>query len=257
MMPNRPNSQRGGSVRCRDIPSEQSNGQANRSLHNLDSGHGSVEEPHKSAATLAASNGALQRLAKFAQYFESTFTPDLDTVEGAYERGIARENEIQRLYKTVETLTYTSNEEMENLREENYELKAAQDACEKERERCRTMESDLEARHAKAETARKEEFDRMVQNERTKAQKQLKVKKAEIEAESKQRVQELEDRNRKLSTANEELNNHLSERQAQWEKKKSRHRKQRELLEQENEKLTLQLEQTKSEFTVEGHHVEH
>ena len=115
-MPKHTNGVRGGSSKRRDVTSDHKKDQELGSLNSLDFSHGNTEGPETPAVVLASSNGALQRLADITQYFESSFTHDINVVEGAYGTGIDRENEIQRLSQTLETLTYVKSEEMENLR---------------------------------------------------------------------------------------------------------------------------------------------
>jgi len=256
-MPKRMNGVHGGSTKRKDITSNEAKDQELRSPNSLDPSHSNTEGPRNPAAVLASSNGALQRLADIAQYFESSFTYDINVVEGAYGTEMDRENEIQRLNETVETLTYVKSEEMDNLRRENEELKAGQEACERERETCQTMGAELEARHAKAEAGREEEYKRKLQDEKAKFQKSMRAKKAEIEAESKEKVEELEKQNKKLSTTNEELKQRLSKAENRLETKKIRHARVEKSLEEDNKKLTAELKQVKSEFPVEGQPVEY
>ena len=68
-----------------------------RSPNGLDANHGDTEEPGNPATTLASCNGALQRLAGIARYFESSFNQDINEVEGDYGTEMDKENEIQRL----------------------------------------------------------------------------------------------------------------------------------------------------------------
>ena len=199
---------------------------------------------------------ALQRLADIAQYFVS-FTNDINVVEGAYGTEIDRENEIQRLSQALEELTYVKSEKMENLQRENEQLKAGQEACDQERERCHTMQSDLEARYEEAEADRLEEYKRKLQDEKAKLQKHMNVRKAEIEAGSKERVRELEGQKEQLSAINEKLKQRLSAAEEKLETKKIRHARVEKSLEEENKKLTVELKQVKSEFPVEGQPVEY
>jgi hypothetical protein len=49
-------------------------------------------------------------------------------VEGAYGTEMEKENKIKKLNKTMKTLTHIKSEEMENLRHENKNLRAEQEA---------------------------------------------------------------------------------------------------------------------------------
>lgn len=256
-MPKRTNSVRGGSTKRRDVTSDEAKDQGVRSPNGLDMGHSNTEGPRNPVAVLASSNGALQRLADIAQYFESSFSYDINMVEGAYGTEMDRENKIQRLNETVETLMHVKSERMDNLHRENEELKAGQEACEREREICQTMEAELEARHAKAEADREKESERKLQDERAKIQKSMRVKKAEIEAESKEKVEELEKQNKKLSATNEELKQRLSKAENKLETKKIRHARVEKSLEEDNKKLTAELKQVNSEFPVQGQPAEY
>lgn len=256
-MPKHTNGVRSGSSKRRDVTSDQKKDQELRSLNSLDFSHGNTEGPETPAVVLASSNGALQRLADIAQYFESSFTHDINVVEGAYGTGIDRENEIQRLSQTLETLTYVKSEEMENLRHENKKLKAGQEACDLERKRCQKMQSELEARQAEAEADRQEEFERRLRDGNAKLQKQMNVMKAEIETRSKEKVRELEGQKEQLSAINEKLKQRLSAAEEKLGTKKIRHARVEKSLEEENKKLTVELKQVKSEFPVEGQPVEY
>ena len=256
-MPKRTNGVRSGSTKHRDMTSGEAKDQELRSPNSLDHSHSNTEGPRNPAAVLASSNGALQRLADIVQYFESSFIWDINVVEGAYGTEIDRENKIQRLNETLETLTHVKSEEMDNLRRENEELRAGQEACERERKICQTMEAELEARHAEAEAGREEEYKRKLQDEKARFQKSMRAKKAEIEAESKQKVEQLEKQNKNLSATNEELEQRLSKAENKLETKKIRHARIEKSLEEENKRLTAELKQVKSEFPVEGQPVEY
>lgn len=89
-----------------------------------------------------------------------------------------REVEIQILNEAVEALSNLKSEQMENLRRENEELLNGQEACDRERNRCRTMQEELEAQYAEAETDRGEVYKRKLQEEKDKTQKRIKTSKA-------------------------------------------------------------------------------
>ena len=256
-MPKHMNGVRGGSTKRRDITSDENRDQELRSANSVDLSYRSTEGPRNSATVLASSNGALQRLAGIAQYFESSFNQDIDELEGAYRTEMDRDNEIRRLSQTLETLAYVKSEELENLRHENRELKAGQEDCDQERKRCQTMQAELEAHHAKTEADREEEYKRKLQDEKAKFKKQIKVLKAEIEAESEEKVRELENHNGELSATNERLNQRLSAVEERLEAKKTRHARVEKSLEDDNKRLIVELKQLKSEFPVEGQPVQY
>ena len=256
-MPKHTNGVRGGSSKRREITSHQTNDQESRSPTGLDASHGNTGEPGNPAATLASCNGALQRLAGIARYFELSFNQDINVVEGDYGTEMAGENEIQRLEGVVKTLTHAKDERLETLRHENEELKAREEACNREREKCLTIQAELEERHTQAEAEREEEHKRRLHDEKAKIQKSLKAKKAETEAASREKVQELEDQNERLSATNEELKQHLSAAEKKLKDKKIKYTRVETSLEAENEKLRVELEQVKSEFPVEGQPVQY
>ena len=205
VMPKRTNSARGGSIRRRDIVSDEARDEELRSYNSLDLSHSNIEGPRNPAAVLASSSGALQRLAHIAQYFGSSFIHDINVVEGAYGTEIDTETEIRESNETVETMTHVKNEEMENLRYENGELRASQEACEGEREKYQTMNAELEVQYTTAGADREKDYKQKLQNEKIKFQKSIRAKEAEIEAEYKGKVDDLEKQNGQLSAVKEEL----------------------------------------------------
>ncbi|KAI4263849.1 MAG: hypothetical protein L6R42_001021 [Xanthoria sp. 1 TBL-2021] len=255
-MPKHTNTTRGGSTRRRDVTSDEKKDQEPRPSTDLILSHGNTEGSRTSTAILASSNGAIQRLAAFTQYFESSFTSDMDMVERVYGTEVDKEAEIQRLTEAVETLSNHKREQMENLRRENEELLNGQEACARERNRYRTMQEELEAQNAEAEADREEEYKRKLQEEKDKTQKRIKTSKAEIEAESKARFRELGDQNAELSAMNEQLKQRLSGIEKKLEAKKARHARLEKSLEEDNKKLSAELKQLKSEFPVEGQPVD-
>ncbi len=256
-MPNPTNGVRGGSSKRRTTPSDQTKDQQFGSFNSPDLSRGDNEQPQTPAAVLASSNGALQRLAGIAQYFESSFGHDINMVEGAYGIEMEKENEVKRLNQTVETLTHIKSKEMENLRHENTELKAGQEACDWERKRCQEMKEELIAQHDEAEASRQEENKRKLQEEKAKLQKHVKVIKAEIEEEHKHRVRKVEDHNEQLSAMNKELEQRSSAAEEKLEMKKIRHARVERSLEEENMKLTAELKQVKAEFPIEKRPIEY
>ena len=255
-MSKRMNGGRGGSSKRRDITSDHVKDQEVRSVNGIDSGHGGTEEA-RSQAILAASNGALQRLADIARYVESSFNREIDVIEGVYGADMDQEKEIRRLNEALETLTHVKSEKMENLEHENRDLKAGQEACSQEREKCRTIQAELEEQYTKAEAEREKDYKQKLQEERTKFQKSTKAMKAEIDIESKERVQELQDRIEKLSATNENLEQRLSAAKEKLEAKKTRHARVEKSLEDENKNIKAELKQIKSEFPVKGQPVQH
>ena len=251
-MPKQTNGNRRGSPKRREMKDQEF-----RSLNGLDASHGDTEEPGNPATTLASCNGALQRLADIARYFESSFNQDIHEVEGDYGTEMDRENEIQRLKGEVKILTHAKDERLENLRHEIRELKAGQEACNQERERCRTMQAELEEQHTQAEAKREKECQRKLQDEKAKLLKSTKAKKAEIEAGSRETIREMETQIANLSTKNENLKQSQSVAEEKLKDKKIKHARVEKSLEEENEKLRVELKQVKSEFPIEGQPVQY
>ncbi|KAL8855278.1 MAG: hypothetical protein Q9178_008072 [Gyalolechia marmorata] len=181
-MPKRTNGARGGSTRRRDVTSDGKKDQEPRPSDNIVISHGNTEGSRNSAAILASTNGAIQRLTAFTQYFESSFTSDVDMVERVYGTEVDREAEIQGLNEAVEALSNLKSEQMENLRRENEELINGQEACDRERNRYRTMQEELKAQYAEPETDREEEYKRKLQEGKDKTQKRVTASQPEIEA---------------------------------------------------------------------------
>jgi len=250
-MPKRSNGFNGVPSKRREAASDQNTDKESRSNNSRDYSYVNDDELPNPIAILATTSGALQRLANIAQYFESSFNHDVNAVEGAYREEMDREHEIRRLTESLETLTYVKSEEMENLRYENEKLGAEQEDCTEERKRYHTMQAELEVQNAAAEIGREELYKRKLQEEKEKSQKQMKVKRAEIEAGNKKKVQELEEHKEELAATNEDLKMLLSAAKGKLETKKTRHARERKTLEGENEKMYLELKQVKSEFPVE------
>ena len=256
-MPKHTNGVRGGSSKRRETTSDQMKDQEFRSPNGLDASHGDTEEAGNPAATLASCNGALQRLAGLARYFESSFNQDINLVEEDYGTEMDRENEIQRLRGDVKTLTHAKDERLENLQYENEELKAREGACDRERQRCQTIQAELEEKYIQAEAEMEKGCQRKIQDEKAKLQKSMKVKKAEIEAGSREKIRELENQCANLSATNEKLNQSLSAAEEKLKDKKMKHARVEKSLEEENEKLRVELKQVTSEFPVEGQPVQY
>jgi len=257
-MPKRSNGFNGVPSKRREAASDQNTDKESRSNNSRDYSYVNDDELPNPIAILATTSGALQRLANIAQYFESSFNHDVNAVEGAYREEMDREHEIRRLTESLETLTYVKSEEMENLRYENEKLRAEQEDCREERKRYHTMQAELEVQNAAAEIGREELYKRRLQEEKEKSQKQMKVKRAEIEAGNKKKVQELDKQNQELekqkeelAATNEDLKMLLSAAKGKLETKKTRHARERKTLEEENVKMYLELKQVKSEFPVE------
>ncbi|KAL9131079.1 MAG: hypothetical protein Q9217_000902 [Psora testacea] len=245
------------STKRKGTPSEQRNGHEVRSIDGLDFGHGDSEGPQQSAATLAASNEALQRLADIANFCKFSVTRDMAVVEEVYGTEMDRDMEIQRLNEALETLTHAKSDKMERVQRENEEFKAKEDALKLEKERYQKMQAELEARHEEAEAALEKDYERKLQEEKAKAMKQVKAKKAEIEVEIKQKFRDLKDTKEKLTAENNELKQQLTQAKKKLEEKKARFGRERQVLEQENKDLDLQLKQIKSEFPVERQSVQY
>ncbi|KAL9100160.1 MAG: hypothetical protein Q9163_004434 [Psora crenata] len=79
--------------------------------------------------------------------------------------------------------------------------------------------------------------------EKEKSQKQIKVKRAEIEAGNKKKFQELEEHKAELAATNENLKMLLSAAKGKLETKKTRYTRERKTLEGENKKIYLELKQ--------------
>ncbi len=250
-MPKRSNGFNGVPSKRREAASDQNTEKESRSNNSHDYSYVNDDELPNPTAIIATTSGALQRLANIAQYFESSFNHDVNVVEVAYREEMDREHEIRRLTESLETLTYVKSEEMENLRYENEKLRAEQEDCREERKRYLTMQAELEVQNAAAEIGREELYKRKLQEEKEKSQKQMKVKRAEIEAGNKKKVQELEEHKEELAATNEDLKMLLSAAKGKLETKKTRHARERKTLEGENEKMYLELKQVKSEFPVE------
>ena len=225
--------------------SDQTREQEVRPVHDLDVNHGSFEEHQNPAAILASCNGPLQRLASMAKYFESAFSQDIAIVEGVYGTEMDRESEIQRLLGVVETLTHAKDERLETLQHEIEDLKASEVDCNLERARYQKMRKELEEDHNRNEAEREKEY-------KQKLQKSVKVKSAEIEARSTDKIRDLEKQVASLSATNEKLEQSLSAAEEKLKNKKIKHALVEKSLMEEIEKLKVELKEIKSEFPVEG-----
>lgn len=252
-MPNTPNGVRRGSSRRSDHKRDQEPGSPNSN----DLSRRNTEESQKSIAVLASSGGALQRLADIAQYFESSFTHDMEVVEDAYGPEIEKENELRKLSDTVASLTSFKSEEMQTLQHKNKELLAEREACRQEKENCQEIQKNLEAQNAIAEASRQEESNQRLQEEKTKLHKQFKKMKAELEEGINKKLQEVKDKHAKLSAINVDLKQCCLEAEEKLERKKTRHARVEKGLEDENKTLTEELGQLHAQFPVERQPMEH
>lgn len=225
--------------------SDQTKKKEARPANGLDVDRSDAEEIQNPAAILASYNGPLQRLADIARYLELSFSHDIAIVEEDYGAEMDRENEIQRLMSVVETLTHAKDERLEALQRQIKDLKASEVDCNKERARFQTIRKDLEEKHAKNEAERDKEF-------KQKLQKSVRVKSAEIEAGSKDKIQELEKQITSLSATNKKLEQSLSTAEEKLKTKKTRHAIVEKSLMEEIEKLKVELKEVKSELPVEG-----
>ncbi len=237
------------SVSSKRSISDQTRDQETRPVNGLDVSHSNSEETRNPAAVLASCNESLNRLADIARFFES-FNQDLTMVEGVYGTEIDREMEIQTLQEAMNTLTHTKHERLQTLQNENNELKAREEACRRESERCKTMQADLKREHTQAEAEREAEYKRELQ-------KSVKTKKAEIEAESKEKIGKLEKEIATLSATNKDLEQSLSAAKEKLKNNKKKHDRLEKSLEEENEKIKVELNTMKSEFPVEGQLVQY
>ena len=274
-MPKNTNRVRNGSSQRRDYTSDQLDDQNSRSPNGLDSGLGHVGESQSLAAALASSTWALQRLVDIARFFETSFTSEMDAVESVHGLEIAQDKKIRSLNEALETMAHNKSEKLE-------ELKAGEEARLQEIQRCKTIQAELTEQHKKGEAIREEEYKRKLQDEKdklqdekdklqeekTKLQKFVRARKAQIETESKDKVQGLEDQVKELSAikieleqqasaTEEELKRQLLAAEEKLKNKKIKHARVERSLEDENNNLKEKLAQMKSEFPTEGQPVEY
>ena len=204
------------------------------------------------ARVLASHRATLERLASVAKHLES-FVPEISIIETEFEEEIDREKEIQRLSHTVETLMSSKSEELERLRKENASLKADQEACVQEKEKCQTIQAELRSRSDETDARRKQEYETKLQ----KSQKQIDVKKAELEAELKGKARDAEKESKKLSDQNDDLKESLKEVKAEMKAELRKDSLALQQLDDKNASLAKELEQVKNEFPVEGKPVEY
>lgn len=250
-MPKRTKGVRDGSIKHRDMSSDEARDQELRRPNSPDLSQSIIDDSRTPAAILASSHGALQRLADIVQYFQSSFIYDISMIEEDYRTEIDRQKEIRRLNDTIETLTRMKNENMNKLRRENEELQVNQEASQKEKKTYQEMKEELKAQHITAEAEREKDYGQNLQDEKVKLHKILKTKKAEIEAESEKRVNELKKQSEKLFKKNQELIQRLSKVESKLKQKKIRHVRVKKSLKKENKKLTAKLKNITSEFSVE------
>ena len=254
-MPNHTNGVRGG-------PSKRSDQKKNPESSSFDSQDPSrrrnIEEPRHSIDVLACSSEALQRLVDLTHYFRSpSFAHDMQMIEDEYGAEIAQENTIRKLNETVESLAHVKSEETEKLRRDNKRLMDEREDCQQEKKKCLEIQKKLEDQYDLAEASRKKENEQILQDEKVKADKELKTKKAKLEDDHKKKGRELDERLSKLLAENVTLKQRCKEAQDKLEKKKARHTRVETSLEDENKKLTGELKQLQAQFPVEEQVIEY
>ena len=252
-MPNTTNGVRGGPSRRSDQKKDQEPG----SINSRDLSRRNTDESENPIDVLASSSEALQRLADTANYFKSlSATNDFRVVDDFYGAEIEKENTLRKLKETVEILTYTKSDELEDLRRQNGQLLAEQEDCQREKKKYQDLQEELKDQNIVTEATRREESERKLKEETDKLQKQSKKKKAEFEGEIKQKVGVLEDEIKKLSATKVALEGRCVAADEKLETKKQRHQRKEKSLEDEIKKLTEELKQLKAQFPVEGPSVE-
>ena len=253
-MPNHTNGVRGG-------PSKRSDQKKNLESSSFDSQDPSrrnIEEPRHSIDVLACSSEALQRLANLTHYFRSpSFEHDMQMVEDEYGAEIAQENTIRKLNETVASLAHVKSEETEKLRQDNKRLMDEREDCQQEKMKSLEIQKKLEDQYALAEASRKKENEQKLQEDKVKADKEVKNKKTKIEEEYKKKGRELDERLSKLLAENLNLKQRCKEAQDKLETKKARHARVERSLEDENKKLTEELKQLQAQFPVEEQVIEY
>ena len=253
-MPNPTNGVRGGPSKR----SDQKKNPESSSFDSQDPSRRNIEEPRHSIDVLACSSEALQRLANLTHYFRSpSFARDMQMVEDEYGAEIAQENTIRKLNETVESLAHVKSEETEKLRRDNKRLMDEQEDCQQEKKKCLEIQKKLEDQYDLAEASRKKENEQILQDEKAKADKELKTKKAKLEDDHKKKSRELDERLSKLLAENVSLKQRYKEAQDKLEKKKAKHTRYEKSLEDENKKLTEELKQLQAQFPVEEQVIEY
>ena len=253
-MPNSANGVRGG-------PSKRPDPKKNPEHSSFDSQGSSrrnTEEPQSPIDVLAYSSEALQRLAEFAGYFGSpSFKRDMQMVEDDYGAEITKESKIKKLEETVASLVHVKSEETEKLRRENKQLMDEQEDCQQEKKKALEIQKKVEDQHTLAEASRQKESEQKLQDERAKAAKAAKTKRAELEDEYKKKGRELDEKLSKLLAANVDLKQRCKEADEKLEMKKTRHARIEKSLEDDNKKLTEELKQLQAQFPVEEQGIEY
>ena len=232
--------------------SSQSQDYEDRSNDSLDIIHGNLDDTLKPAVVLGSSERALQRLADVSRLLaSSSIHQDLNDVEAIHGKAIENDKEIRKLKEVVKALTDIRDGQMEILRQENAELKSGEAACKQEKEKCRTIQAELKAQQEVSDSKQKEEYEKRLQKEKNKIQKYIDVKKAELEAGNRSKLQEFEKQIQELSTANKALEKDELAIKDKLKTTENRNARVEKSLEDENRSLSTELEQAKSEFPVE------
>ena len=252
-MSNSTNGARGGSSRR----SDRKNNSESTSVNGHDDKRRTTEEPQKPVDVLAQSSGAIQRLADLAHFFLTSFTPDLQVVEGVLGPEIEKEKTIRTLRETVASLTHIKSEETISLQNENKQLLADREACQQEKKKYLKMQQKLEDQHALTEASRQKEIEHKLLDEKAKAERALTKKKAELEDDHQKKVQESDKKILGLSAANVELKQRCLDAEEKLKTKKIRHARAQKSLEDENENLKEERKQLQAQFPVEGQPIEY
>lgn len=250
-MPNPTNGVRGGSSKRSDHKKNQEPG----SFDSQSSSRRNIEEPRSPIDVLAHSSEALQRLASLALYFGS-FTHDMQTAEDDYGAEIAKENTIRELKETVESLARVKSEKTEKLQQDYERLLNEQEEFQQKKKEYLEIQEKLAAQNAAAEVNRRKESEQNLLEEKTKFEKTMKAKKAELEEEYSRKLRDLNEKCVKLSAANAKLEQRCSEAKQTMRIMEKRHTRDQETLENKNEKLDEALKQWQAQFPVEGKPIE-
>ena len=159
------------------------------------SGRAALEEPQDLEYKLASTYESLRRVADIAQVLHSTFYNDVAVVEGVYKEEITREKRIENLKNELKTMTQLHSDETKALRDEIEELKVARGVLERESMNQQELEAKLYAENLAAEKEREEAFEKKVQafekqvsEQKSKFKKEMKAKRAEVEATAQKNV---------------------------------------------------------------------
>lgn len=253
-MPNSTNGVRGG-------PSKRSDQKKNLESSSFDSQDPSrrdLEELRNSIDMIGNCSMAINRVADIAQLFiSSSFARDLQTIEDELGAEIAKENTIRELKQTVESLAHVKSEETKKLQQDYKRLTDEQVKCQRETEKALDMQKKVEGQLALAEASMKKESEHKLQDERTKLQKSVKLKKAELEDEYSRKFQDLDEKCVKLSATNAELEKRCSKADQTLKVLQKRFERDQENLEDRNDKLNEALKQWEAQFPVKGEPVEY